>query len=135
MLAVAAQLHLPPRVLPSIQTVEAGQVGMVRTNINGTEDLGLMQINSIWVPALSQRTGLSSDIVRDKLLQDGCFNITVAGAVLRYYLRETHGNLLAAIGNYHSHTPPLNYRYQLKVIEAATGLFATHPAAGSNTAR
>jgi len=135
MLAVAAQLQLPPRVLPSIQAVEGGRVGLVRTNRNGSEDFGLMQINSIWLEPLSRRTGLTREILRSRLIDDACFNIAVAGAVLRVYLRETNGNLLAAIGNYHSHTPARHSAYQLKVIGAAVEMFVNrstqHVAAGA----
>ncbi len=130
MLAVAAQLHLPPRVLPAIQAVEAGRVGMSRANSNGTEDLGLMQVNSIWADLLARRTGFPVSALRERLVQDACFNIAIAGAVLRIYLRETRGDLLAAIGDYHSHTPIRHRAYQLKVVDAAVKMFATTTRAG-----
>ena len=38
MLAVSQFYHLPPRVLPSIQVVEAGRPGTVSRNWNGTAD-------------------------------------------------------------------------------------------------
>ncbi len=128
MLAVAAELNLPPRVLPAIQAVEGGRVGMARMNSNGTEDLGLMQVNTSWLPLLSRRTGLSEDLLRDKLIQDGCFSIAVAGAVMRFYLHETRGDLLAAVGNYHSHTPLRHRAYQMKVVGAALKMFGDRPA-------
>ena len=46
MALTAAVYHLPPRVLPSIQAVEGGRVGLAHLNRNGTEDLGVMQINA-----------------------------------------------------------------------------------------
>ena len=54
----AAWYHLPPRALPSIQAVEGGQVGMVQVNKNNTSDLGVMQVNTIWVQPLSRSTRL-----------------------------------------------------------------------------
>ena len=123
MLAVAAELHLPPRVLPAIQAIEGGRVRMSRMNSNGTEDLGLMQVNSLWLSAVARHTGQPSAAVRDKLIQDGCFNIAVAGAILRVYLREARGDLLAAVGNYHSHTPIRHRAYQLRVAGAALKMF------------
>lgn len=128
MLAVAAELHLPPRVLPAIQAVEGGRVGMARMNTNGSEDFGLMQVNSLWLPLLSRHTGLSRDAVRDKLIQDGCFNIAVAGAILRFYLHETRGDLPAAVGNYHSHTPLRHHAYQVRVVGAALRMFGSRQA-------
>ena len=123
MLAIATHFDLPPRVLPSIQRVEGGKVGLSRVNTNGSEDLGLMQVNSLWIPALAERFGVAPAAMRTRLIDDGCFNVTVAGAVVRYYLNQNNGDLLAAVGNYHSHTPILNRNYQTKVIGAAVALF------------
>lgn len=123
MLAVAAELNLPPRVLPAIQAVEGGQVGMSRSNANGTEDLGVMQVNTIWLPLLSRHTGLPPAALRGKLIDDGCFNVAISGAILRFYLHETRGDLLAAVGNYHSHTPLRHRAYQLRVVGAALKMF------------
>ena len=134
MLAVSTELQLPPRVLPAIQAVEGGRVGLSRTNANGSEDLGLMQVNSLWLPLLARHTGLAQDAVRTRLVHDGCFNIEIAGAIMRLYLRESRGDLLAAVGNYHSHTPLRHQAYQQKVIGAAIRMFeiprssATRPA-------
>ena len=38
MVAVSAFYGLPPRVLPSIQAVEGGQVGTVNRNLDGSEE-------------------------------------------------------------------------------------------------
>ncbi len=56
MLAVASAQHLPPRVLPAIHAVEGGAVGSVSPNRDGSEDLGLMQINTRWLPTLALGT-------------------------------------------------------------------------------
>ena len=128
MLTIAAHFNLPPRILPSIQKVEGGQVGVAHLNANGTEDLGLMQVNSLWVAPLAQRLGVSAEVMRARLLQDACFNITVAGAVVRVYLNRSNGDVLAAVGNYHSHTPIFHQAYQAKVIGAAVALFGSVPA-------
>jgi hypothetical protein len=123
MLAVSTELQLPPRVLPAIQAVEGGRVGLAHANSNGSEDLGLMQVNTVWLPLLARHTGMSKEALRDKLIQDGCFNIAIAGAILRFYLHETRGDLLAAVGNYHSHTPIRHQAYQVKVAGAALKMF------------
>jgi hypothetical protein len=134
MLAVAAELSLPPRVLPAIQAVEGGQVGFIRTNTNGSQDLGLMQVNTLWLPVLSRHTGLPQNVLHDKLVQDGCFNITVAGVIVRVYLLQAKGDLLAAVGNYHSHTPVRHQFYQDKVVGAAIRMFGSVPAAAPKAA-
>lgn len=123
MLAIAAHFGLPPRVLPSIQRVEGGQVGVAHRNSNGTEDLGLMQVNSLWVPQLARYWKVPEATMRSWVMQDACFNITVAGALVRIYLDESKGDLLAAVRKYHSHTPTLGLAYQAKVAGAARALF------------
>jgi hypothetical protein len=123
MAAVAAFNHLPPRVLPSIQAVEGGGVGSIHRNLDGSEDLGLMQVNTRWVPALARYTGLGEGVVRFRLMALPCFGIAAAGAILRIYLDETRGDLMQAIGDYHSHTPALNQAYQAQVMRSAFRLF------------
>ena len=123
MAAVAAFNHLPPRVLPSIQAVEGGSLGSVHRNLDGSEDLGFMQVNTRWVGPLARYTGLGEGVVRFRLIALPCFNIAAAGAILRVYLNETHGDLMQAIGDYHSHTAALNQAYQAQVMRSATKLF------------
>lgn len=123
MAAAAAFYHLPPRVLPSIQAVEGGSVGSISRNADGSYDLGLMQVNTLWVNPIAVTIRMNPDTVRFRLVYDPCFNIAAAAAVLRTYLIETHFNLMLAIGNYHSHTPALNRAYQTQVLGAAGRLF------------
>jgi hypothetical protein len=123
MLVVAATTHLPPRVLPVIQALEGGAPGVVRPDENGTADFGVMQVNSIWLPSLSARSGLTEAAVRQRLIYDPCFNIAAAALILRTYLAETHGNFLQAIGDYHSHTAPLNAAYVAQAEAMAARMF------------
>jgi len=123
MFAAAAWYHLPPRVLPSIQAVEGGRPGTISHNTDGTDDFGPMQVNSTWTPALAQLAGLSLPVVRQRLIDDPCFNIAAAGAILRTYLNEAHGDLLLAVGWYHSHTPERSLPYRDQVLRAARRLF------------
>ncbi len=130
MALVARMEHLPPRVLPSIAAVEGGVPGVPHRNNDGSEDLGIMQVNSRWLPAVARATHQPQGLVRLRLLNQPCFDIAVAGAILRVYLHEAHGNLLQAIGYYHSHTPSLSLRYQHNVVAAATRLFVHKGAPG-----
>lgn len=136
---VASIYGLPPRVLPSIQATEGGSPGLAIRNTNGTEDLGVMQINTVWLDPLARYTGLSHAEVRDRLLIRPCFNIAAAGAILRYHLDRSGGDVMTAVGNYHSHTPPLHSAYRLRVIASAARLFQsgqpTSNAAGGGPAQ
>lgn len=127
MALVAAAHGLPPRVLPAIQAVEGGRVGTVSPNRNGTEDLGVMQVNTVWLPALARRSGLPEAEVRRRLVEQPCFNVAAAGLILRAHLDETR-DLLRAVGNYHSRTPALHLAYRARVTAAATRLFVVPPA-------
>jgi hypothetical protein len=79
MVAAASFYHLPPRVLPSIQVVEGGRPGVISQNTDGSADLGVMQVNTIWVPQFASITGMTEDAVRTRLVVDPCFNIAAAG--------------------------------------------------------
>ena len=123
MVAAASFYHLPPRVLPSIQMVEGGKPGTISRNTDGSSDLGVMQVNTLWVPEFAAITGMTDDAVRTRLIVDPCFNIAAAGAIMRVYLDEAGGDLLRAVGYYHSHTPELAGWYQVRVIRASFVLF------------
>ena len=125
MALVASIYKLPPRVLPSIHAVEGGQLASIHTNADESQDLGLMQVNTRWIVPLSRYTGQRPEFVRTSLLMRPCYNIAAAGFILRTYLNETGGDLMQAVGDYHSHTPPLNLAYQALVIHSAASLFGT----------
>ena len=129
-MALVAQVYsLPPRVLPSIQKVEGGRPGLVHWNVNGSADLGIMQVNTAWLPTLSRYTKLSEGDVTARLLDRPCFNIAAAGLIMRTYLDEARGDLMIAVGFYHSHTPVLGEGYRAKVLRSATELFQRGPPA------
>jgi hypothetical protein len=125
MATVAAYYHLPPRVLPSIQAVEGGAIGVVHRNADGSQDLGIMQVNTRWVMDLAEVARTSPAVVRFRLIYDGCFNIAAAGAIMRSYLDESRGDLMLAVGYYHSHRPGLGLDYRNKVLASAYRLFGS----------
>ncbi len=127
MILIAKFYALPPRVLPSIQAVEGGRPGTVSANTDGSADLGVMQVNTRWIPALSVAARLPPGEVRVRLVDQPCFNIAAAGAIVRTYLNETHNDLMRAIGYYHTHSEMLNQRYRLQVLRAAAIMFQTRP--------
>lgn len=132
MALVASLDRLPPRVLPSIAAVEGGRIGLVSRNLDGSDDLGVMQVNTRWLPAIAGEMHADTATARARLLADPCFNISAAGAILRTYLDQDHGRLMQAIGDYHSHTPLEHQRYQLQVLNAAESLFGATAAAASH---
>jgi hypothetical protein len=125
MALVASIYHLPPRVLPSIQVIEGGRPGAISNDADGSQDLGVMQINTRWVQPLAAYTHEPAARVRGRLINEPCYNIAAAGAILRTYLIEDRGDLMQAIGDYHSHTRQLNATYQSEVRQAAVALFVS----------
>jgi hypothetical protein len=134
MALVAKVYALPPRVLPSIQAVEGGAVGTVHLNRDGSQDYGVMQINSRWVPALARVARMDNASVRARLVEDPCFNIAAAGVIMRAYLNEAGGDLMRAVGYYHSHTRSLSEPYRVRVVGGAVRLFV-QPAAPARPRR
>ena len=82
-----------------------------------------MQVNTIWVKPKASLAHMNQNAVIERLVDDPCFNIAAAAAVMRLYLNEAHGNLMTAIGYYHSHTSALGATYRDKGIAAAEALF------------
>jgi hypothetical protein len=125
MLAVSATLHLPPRILPTLSVLEGGAPGSVHENANGTADLGVMQVNTLWVPAIAARAHVRAAQARRLLVADPCFNIAAAGLILRGYYAQAGDAWLPAIGDYHSHTPPLHDAYVADAEQKAAALFGS----------
>lgn len=129
MAVVSALYRLPPHALPAIQRIEGGHAGSIGHNSNGTDDLGVMQVNSAWLPELTRRTGVPRRRLQNALIRQNCFNIAVAGAILRIYLNEAHGDVVTAIGYYHSHTPGLREAYAMRVLALQLDTAAATPSA------
>lgn len=127
-LMLAAQTYsVPPAVLVGIYEVEGGKPGQaVGPNTNGSYDLGPMQINTIWIPDLADRWGVSKNTALQLVKNDACTNMSVAAWILRNHINRT-GNLSQAIADYHSRTPKFGYPYKNKVMSAmkSKGLIRT----------
>jgi soluble lytic murein transglycosylase-like protein len=105
--SVAAKYGLNPYLLHAIAKQESGLNPQVisKPNSNRSVDIGLMQINSSWIPTLSKRFGIQ----REDLFRS-CVNLDV-GAWVLYENFKTHGNSWRAIGAYNAKTDwkRLNY--------------------------
>lgn len=80
----------------------------VHKNANGSTDYGVMQINSVHLPVLSQY-GISSDT-----LMEPCKNVYIAAWHLRQKMNK-YGNTWQAVGAYHSETPSLRDQYARQI--------------------
>jgi len=108
--AAGAYQSVNPLILRAIAWQEShDNVGAMHKNRNGSIDYGLMQINSIHLPALAQY-GISSN-----KLMDPCANVYIAAWHLRRQM-DKYGNSWAAVGAYHSETPALRDQYAKQII-------------------
>lgn len=86
--ALAAQRYeVPELLLHAILQKENGRVGQAVRNRNGSDDLGLAQINTIWLKEFSKY-----GITREHLRDDRCTNLYAAGYVLRTNVNRYGGN-------------------------------------------
>jgi len=107
--------QISPWLLWSIAKVESGlDPSVINKNRNGTVDVGLMQVNSIW----AEQLGKTWDH-----LDDPCTNV-MAGAWILNQCVQDYGYTWKAVGCYHSRTPERRDAYALKIaaiLEQAGG--------------
>lgn len=115
--AAGARYGVSPLLLKAIQKTEnaAGDPRLVRENKNGTKDYGLMQINTVWLGALS-KYGVSSEH-----LLDPCINVMVGAWILSNHIAR-HGLNWESVGRYHSSTQFRRDAYAEKVRERLVAL-------------
>ncbi|MBI1920473.1 MAG: lytic transglycosylase domain-containing protein [Geobacter sp.] len=121
-LAVASRSHafcfqeagekygISPLLLESIARTESGlKVSAVGVNVNGSRDLGLMQINSSWIRPL----GLDPE----RLVTDACYNTEVGARILRECI-DRKGYTWEAVGCYNAVTRSKQIKYSRRVYNA-----------------
>jgi hypothetical protein len=115
----AAFQHVNVSLMRGIAQVESGmQADRVNTNSNGTTDIGLMQINSSWLPVLA-REGIS-----EQSLFDPCTNAYVGAWILSENIRQFGPNW-NAVGAYNAASPDKRLSYARKVYDAVQSIAAT----------
>jgi soluble lytic murein transglycosylase-like protein len=95
----AAYRHLDVRLVRAIAQHESGmRANAIHRNSNGTDDIGLMQINSSWLPKLA-KYGIS----REHLF-NACVNAYVGTWILASNCRQ-FGATWKAVGAYNALSP------------------------------
>lgn len=104
--------NVHPNILWAIAKVESGfNPFALNKNTNGTYDIGIMQINSSWLPILKKH-GLKND----STLWDPCYNINVGAWVLSNCIQK-FGYTWEAIGCYNTTSSIKRVRYAKKVYK------------------
>ncbi|GAA5233805.1 lytic transglycosylase domain-containing protein [Verticiella sediminum] len=107
----AARHHgVDAALLRAIAQVESGlNVRAInRSNRNGSRDLGLMQINSAWLPVLARHG------VREAQLYEPCVSAHVGAWILAANIAR-HGPVWRAVGAYNAISPARQLVYVRKV--------------------
>ncbi|WP_232072367.1 transglycosylase SLT domain-containing protein [Paraburkholderia pallida] len=108
--------HVNVSLMRAIAQVESGtQTHAINTNSDGTVDIGLMQINSSWLPRLA-REGIS-----EQSLFDPCTNAYVGAWILAENIRQ-YGPTWSAIGAYNASSPDKRLAYARKVYATAQSI-------------
>jgi len=122
--AIAASHYygVPSLLTLSIMRTEDGRPGTISPDANGTVDMGVMQVNTIWLPKL-EAMGIS----RHALIYNACQNVDVGTWILARYIHQFTGKqginyawehpraFWRAVGDYNSDTPVYNHAYQKRV--------------------
>lgn len=110
LMAAAAHHAVDPALLHAIAVVESGldPRALNRANRNGSRDIGLMQINSAWLPVLG-RWGIT-----EERLYEPCISAYVGAWILAGNIAR-HGRTWRAVGAYNAVTPSRQLAYVRKV--------------------
>ena len=117
----AARYQVDSSLLYAIAQTESGMNPLaVGRNRNGSRDIGLMQINSAWLPTLAAY-GISE---RD--LFQPCTSIHVGAWLLAHNFQRLGYNW-DAVGAYNAVSPELRLAYARKVHRNLTRVYTNHP--------
>lgn len=107
-----ARYNMPATLLYAIAVHESSlNPNATNRNRNGSEDVGLMQINSLWLPTLASM-GISR-----KQLFDPCTSIEVGAWILAQNFRA-HGSNWNAVGAYNAGSPEKRQAYAMKIYRS-----------------
>jgi hypothetical protein len=120
--AAAEAHHVPAGVLVLLLSVEAGRLGSVSQNANGTVDIGPMQVNDTWLSKIAGHWRASREEAYRALRDNFCANVEGGAWILRQALDEARGDLWEGVALYHSHSPVHKLEYMRLVYEQAMRL-------------
>lgn len=107
----AARYSVNPYLLYAIAKTESGlNPNAINRNKNGSADIGLMQINTAWLPTL-RRYGIGANE-----LYNPCTSIYVGAWILAQNQRKL-GNTWEAVGAYNAASPDKRIKYAYKVYK------------------
>lgn len=108
--SAATLFNVDKRLLVAIAQTESSLRGHAvgPKNSNGSYDMGIMQINSAWIPTLAKK-GIST-----QQIMDPCTNIHIGAWILSGNINR-HGPVWKAVGAYNASTASKQVSYVEKV--------------------
>lgn len=111
----ASYYNVNPQVLYAIAKHESRlNRNAVNRNSDGSYDIGVMQINTVWLPELN-KIG-----IRYEHLFDPCTNVYVGAWIYAKKVRK-YGNTWNAVGAYHSETAKKKEKYSWIIFRQIYG--------------
>lgn len=111
-----AQYGVNPSILYAIAKTESSlNPRAINLNANGSYDIGVMQINSSWLPTL-RRYGIT-----ESHLWEPCTNIKIGAWIYASNIVRL-GNTWDAVGAYNAKTPSKRSPYAWKIYQVLYGL-------------
>lgn len=101
---------IPVPVTLALMKTEGGKPGSFVRNTNGTYDMGVMQVNTLWIPEYSKRFGITRNAFVMRAVLDGCFSVFLGLDILRAQV-DREGSIEKGVAAYHSRTPDKAARY------------------------
>jgi soluble lytic murein transglycosylase-like protein len=101
---------ISPKILWAIMKVESEYKKTIHINSNGSFDIGVMQINSLWIKSLANK-GFKVDILNNK------DNVNIASYILKENMNKGY-SLWQSVGLYHSTDKRLQAVYIKRVKRA-----------------
>jgi len=117
----AQRYRVPVTLLKAIAIQESGgRANAMNRNPNGTYDIGMMQINSAWLPTLA-RHGISA-----QHLLDPCVSTLVGAWILSNNFARL-GYTTQGLGAYNAASPDKRERYARQVLQHVAQIGASPP--------
>lgn len=105
---------IDPYVLLAVLKTERGLPGDMAVNRNGTRDLGVMSVNTVWIPHLAKHYGVPESTLTYRLASDGCANLAAGAWILKRQI-DRAGDVWEGVARYHSKNPDKQARYLKRV--------------------
>ena len=104
--------HIPWFLIKMVAVTENYKMdpNLIRKNKNNTVDIGLMQINTVWIKKLQKKFNHVDQIT----LKNPIVNIYAGGFILNYYIKK-YGYSWESISYYHSFNKKYSSKWLIRI--------------------